>query len=303
MAESKVACVFSSPSSYNFMTFNLRRGIKPEDQETWSERATRILRMIEKHNPDLINFQEFRDFVRPDKGLLEFKMKLELMGYAICIFRPNASDKTLSLAIAYKLNKFHLKCTETLYLSDTPGVPSGGYGNGWGRIAGICKLYPVQDEKICIDKIIEVINTHLSLFADARSKEAKVIRERTMKSKASMCIISGDFNLFPDQPEESAEQRATVLGGDGFIDCCTQMVDLLGNPAEGTWLGCANDMPMPLGTTGGCLDLVGFYDPNGIVVQKGNTVVDMGSYSDKPPQKINDCPSDHAPIIVEFTLS
>lgn len=280
------------------MSYNICRAFKTEGSDfAFENRQERILEVIINHNPDIIMFQEFRRFVdySREDSIETFARLLEEHGYEVQQFKTNGTPLCLVNCICFKREKFFMVSRDTKFLSDTPDIPSPGWGNGFGRSVGRMKLYPVGDDgKIQVDCLFGVCVTHFSLPEDARDKEARLLHKLLYDDVPT--IFSGDFNLFG---ERAKEQRAILFSGPSVSDACAHV--------KGTWLGYRDDFPVTEGQVGEKLDGLAGYGP---IVWHGETIVDTHHYrgaDDSRPtlvggNPVNNCPSDHAPIIASFTV-
>ena len=275
------------------MNYNICRALRTEKTRfAFKNRVDRIYKIIEINSPDIMMLQECLRFTSYDEedSIEGFFDNLRKMGYTIEEFRTNGTPLCLVNCICYKRDRFFLMERDIKFLSDTPDVPSPGWGNGFGRIVGRVKLYPLDVEgKIMTDYLFGVCVTHFSLPEEARDKEARIFHNLIYSDVPT--VFSGDFNSFGDHAEA---QRKLLFEIPGVEDACKYV--------KGTWLGWDEDFPVKVGEIREKLDgLAG----KGGIYWHGDTIVLDGQFGkDTHLTGTNyDCPSDHAPIIAWFGLN
>ena len=300
MASSSIAS-FVSEGRYDrpitFATYNILRSKVAEETPglSFRDRMWFILKQISHQHLDVLVLQECRRFT-PDgmhDAIDDFYNELRNYGYELCLFRPNPSDLAMNVCIAYHKAYFMCTKTETMWLSTTPDVPSADYG--WGKIVGACTLCPIDIEtgKVFCDSSFVAAVTHFSLKEEEKMAEARILKSLIKERFGERWILGGDFNTFPDAPS-SGELTALLAEG------CTELTAPERMGGKGTWLGTWLDHPVPKGETGATLDHIycrGFLAEGEIRVKINNY---KGMYATE--RKCNQCPSDHAMVLVSVKL-
>ncbi len=164
------------------MTFNLRIDVPVDGVNQWPHRIGSILAMIEKHQPDIIMFQETTLAMLNQLASLEKKYGYYYVG-------RDANQAGEGCPIYYRKQDWRIKIADTIWLSQTPRTPgSMDQEEGFPRIASMVVLQHTNGKRI------RFINTHLAY----RSKRAKDI---------NLKVLFDFVQSFP-------ERIATILGGD-----------------------------------------------------------------------------------------
>jgi hypothetical protein len=89
-----------------------------------------------------------------------------------------------------------------------PKICSDHFGNGWGRILACMKLSKVQDNKVVIGKELYVFNSHLGLGESEKDKSVELLPE-LMKNIAgeNAAILCMDSNFFYDKDGYKHEKK------------------------------------------------------------------------------------------------
>ncbi len=173
------------------MSYNVRYGKAKDGDNAWENRKSATPEMLKAVKPDVFGVQEALPF--QEQFILETCPEYQCYG----VGRDDGKDKGERMSVFYNADRFELKDHGTWWLSETPDVPSMGWGARHYRTATWMLL---KDRKS--GKEFYFVNTHL----DHRSKEAQknglllvVSKIREMNPNVPM-VLTGDFNVSPDDP-------------------------------------------------------------------------------------------------------
>lgn len=237
-------------ASYRYMTLNLcntpqmdkdiaYRGLRFKD------RLDKIISVISILAPDIIGFQEVRDY---EDGVVmaDLWRKLRPLGYRMKFQEGNPHEFAVYNVIAYKTAKLWPQSVTSWWNSDNPETVSCSYGNGWPRAVLAIEFYPIKQvaverfkqesgEKVTFNRpdpdfsgpSLLVVNSHLGLGIGTSHLKEKVLSNQTTVEKIKqyvgrkpMFVVSlGDFNSFRDS--KLYEEEMNVYRENGFIDGVT----------------------------------------------------------------------------------
>ena len=164
------------------MTFNVRIDVPVDGVNQWAFRITSVLAMIEKHQPDILMFQETNLPMLKNLSSLEKKYGYYYLG-------RDANQEGEGCPIYYRKQDWRIKIADTIWLSQTPRTPgSMDLEEGFPRIASMAVLQHTNGKRM------RFINTHLAY----RSKRAKDL---------NLKVLFDFVQSFP-------ERIPTILGGD-----------------------------------------------------------------------------------------
>ena len=230
------------------------------------ERNERVLNMVRKYFPDTIGFQE----VDPVwLSTLNAGLKDQ---YAWVGEGRNGGNSGEYNPIFYKKEVFNLIDSGTKWLSDTPNTPSKVQESSLNRIYTYALLERKSD-----GKRIMVVNTHFDhTSADARSKQAEILVEYLKTITDYPIVLTGDFNCDSSSGAYSKIVKNYVTNSYDIADT------RINKSATFTNYGSSNKI----------IDFV-FVSPKGLAVTSYKVCDEM----------INgDFPSDHHPVLIEYTL-
>ena len=234
----------------------------------WGLRKEASVTMINEYAPTLIGLQE-ANFTNQWSYLKEtLKDKYEGFGVNRDTGRHDGTGEVMG--ILYDKSKVELLRGGTFWLSETPNVPSLGWGASYTRCAtwGVFR-HKLSGQEFCY------INTHLDhKSASAQQNGMKLIKERFAQYCPKNCpmILTADFNVTADH------DALQVIG------------DIMKNTCVSTPVGCTDDLATYNGwktTDGSIIDH--------IYVSRSVDVCDYSTIQ----KKYGDCDfiSDHYPII------
>ena len=173
--------------SYNIRVINTKDG-----ENQWKYRAAATPAMIKDYAPDCFGLQE----AMPDH--LKYLAK-KLPKYAsVGVGREDGVSKGEHMSIFYNTKAVELLDWGTYWLSETPDVPSKGWDAACKRTA-TWALLKMKDS----GKKFFYVNTHLDhRGAKAQKKGLELIVKRieAMNPEGLPMILTGDFNVEPNNP-------------------------------------------------------------------------------------------------------
>lgn len=231
-----------------------------------AERNERVLTMVRNYFPDTVGFQE----VDP-VWLAVLKEGLKDQ-YAYVGEGRNGGNSGEYNPIFYKKELFNLIDSGTKWLSNTPDVVSKVEESSLNRIY----TYALLERKSDGTRIM-IINTHFDhTSAEAREKQAKVLVEYLKKVTDYPIVLTGDFNCDSNSSAYSTIIRSGVSNAYDMADKREN------NAATFTNYGSSNKI----------IDFI-FVSPKKTAV----------TFYKVCNEKINnDFPSDHHPVIIEYTV-
>lgn len=169
------------------MSFNIRIDVLVDGKHAWPYREKHVLSFIEEQKPDLIGIQEAGPH-------MVTSLKHHLKDYDIYVLARD--ERGESTPVLVKKNVFKVIESRTIWLTDTPHVPSNIEGSNHPRIATYLVLETKDGKKI------NFFNTHLDYTGDEVTlKQVKHLHHYIQKIESkyqSHTIITGDFNSYPE---------------------------------------------------------------------------------------------------------
>lgn len=164
------------------MTFNLRRDVEADGENSWRHRRDHVADVVRRHAPDVLGTQEGLPHMLAD-------LDARLEGFARVGGDRRGTGDDEHCAIYYDAQRFDVLAWGDLWLSDTPGVAgSTSWGNDLPRIATWARFV-----ERATGLGFTFVNTHL----DHRSEEARVRSARFLGQRFPDAVIVGDFNAEP----------------------------------------------------------------------------------------------------------
>ena len=176
----------------NVITFNIRLNTASDGINAWPNRIEMVTGLIKYHEPDIFGLQEaLIDQIEDiQKNLPDF----EWFG----VGRDDGEKAGEFCPVFFNKSKFILIEQHTFWLSETPEKPSKSWDSSLNRIVTWGRF-----KSKVTGKQFLVFNTHFDHKGmEARKQSAKLIRkkiEELTKDKNLPVILTGDFNLTPDQ--------------------------------------------------------------------------------------------------------
>jgi endonuclease/exonuclease/phosphatase family metal-dependent hydrolase len=176
----------------DIMTFNIRYNNPGDKENAWPNRKEMVCGLLDFHDPDIFGLQEalYDQILDIQKCLPGY----EWLGQG----RDDGDKKGEFSPIFYNTSKFILVKKGHFWLSETPDKP----GLGWDAACNRIVCWGRFQSKVT-GKHFLVFNTHFDhLGKEARKNSAVLLRntiEEMTYNKALPVILTGDFNLTPDE--------------------------------------------------------------------------------------------------------
>jgi len=176
----------------NIVTFNIRYNTPNDGINAWPNRIEMVTGLIKFHDPDIFGMQEA--LIGQIQDVKNNLSEYEWFG----VGRDDGKEAGEFSPIFYKKSEFILLKHGTFWLSETPDVPSKGWDAALPRIVSWGRF-----QSKVTGKQFLVFNTHFDhIGVEARKNSATLIRkkiEEMTKGKNLPVILTGDFNLTPDE--------------------------------------------------------------------------------------------------------
>jgi len=172
------------------MTYNIRLNLASDGANDWPHRKEMVTALIRYEAPDLLGMQEV---------LLAQKRDLEaaLPEYAMVgVARDDGGEKGEFSPIAFRRERFALVDSGTIWLSETPSVPSKGWDAAYPRIATWALL---RDRRS--GQTLRVLNTHYDhVGVVARHQSSALLSNWLTQGEWARLptILMGDLNSAPE---------------------------------------------------------------------------------------------------------
>jgi endonuclease/exonuclease/phosphatase family metal-dependent hydrolase len=178
--------------SLRVMSFNIRFGTAPDEENAWPHRKSLVVKVIQDEAPDLLGLQEC---LREQLDMLTEAMpEYEKVGVG-----RDADGGGEYSAILFRKSRFDLSDAGTFWLSDTPEIPaSRTWGNNLPRICTWARVLDRTNKRRLL-----FVNTHWDHESQpARLKAGELMGKRIaeLASSEEPAIVVGDFNAAPENP-------------------------------------------------------------------------------------------------------
>lgn len=194
------------PKELKVISYNVRLGtaVKKDKDNCWDNRKPATRAMLQEQRPDVMGVQEAYDF------------QIDYISGAMPVYknvgvgRDDGVNKGEHMSIFYDTTKVVLLDWGTYWLSETPDVPSKGWGAACKRTATWTKFRHISSGKEFF-----YVNTHLDHKSMlARRKGLALIVDNIAKmnpgGKLPM-ILTGDFNVRPQNVETLGDLDKIML--------------------------------------------------------------------------------------------
>lgn len=182
---------YAGINELKIMSFNVRTSTTEADAaNNWDNRKTACVELLWDHLPDIVGFQE----AKYSTQWLYLKEQLAVFydGYGVNRDTGAESGSGEVMGILYNNSRIEKIDGGTFWLSETPDVPSKGFGANHSRSAtwGLFKHKST-------DRIFYYINTHLDhQVKDAQIEGMKLISKRFEEYKDTCPVfLTGDLNI------------------------------------------------------------------------------------------------------------
>jgi len=176
----------------NVLSYNIRQGVAKDGANSWENRKEATPAMIYDMRPDVFGVQEAFRFQ------LDYILEQCPSYRCVGVGRDDGFDAGEHMSVFYNADSLILVKWGNYYLSDTPELPSKGWDAACMRTATWCLL-----ERKADGRRFYFVNTHLDHVGKvARANGLKLIYERiqTMNPDGLPMVLTGDFNVTPDNP-------------------------------------------------------------------------------------------------------
>jgi endonuclease/exonuclease/phosphatase family metal-dependent hydrolase len=271
------AILHERDDNMRIMSFNIKWEDGDEADNSWEKRREKVASMIRFHHMDIIGLQE------PILSQLDDLEQLlpEYKWVGVATF-DGEKDGPFD-AILFRKSRFTLIEYDFFFLSETPDMPSKGWGAKYPRAVIWAKF---KDNKNIKD--FYFFNTHFDYHSqEARDHSALLLKEKiALIAKEEPYIVVGDFNLFPELGGEKTYNLLTVDNvGKKLIDA--QKATLLPHHGPtGSWSGFKE-----AGQPG--------VKPDYIFVGEKTLIISHGILADTFDGTF---PSDHLPVVAELEI-
>lgn len=182
----------TKPAQLTVISYNIRYGEAQDGLNSWKYRYPASAMMIQDQAPDIFGLQEAYDY---QKNYLEEYTH----GYkSVGVGREDGKKDGEIMAIFYKTKRIKLIKWGTYWLSETPEKPSLGWDAACRRTATWALMKDKQS-----NRKFYYVNTHLDhVGKNAQRNGLALIVERIAKMNKENypIVLTGDFNVFPDNP-------------------------------------------------------------------------------------------------------
>lgn len=174
------------------ISYNIRAGVAHDHENDWQYRRPATIAMLQEQAPEIFGVQEAVTF--------QLDYITEQLPHYKCVGvgREDGVSKGEHMSIFYDSNKIELLDWGTYWLSETPETPSMGWDAACMRTATWTKL-----KVKATGREFFYVNTHLDhIGAEAQKNGLALIVERiaAMNPDKAPMILTGDFNVRPDNP-------------------------------------------------------------------------------------------------------
>lgn len=236
-----VSCTTSKPAGLKVISFNVRLGVAKDGSNSWDIRKPAGIAMFQEQDPEIFGVQEAYDFqiAYYEQCLPKYKN--------VGVGREDGVDKGEHMSVFYDTTRVSLLDWGTYWLSETPSVPSYGWGAACMRTATWTKLLHLESGREFF-----YVNTHLDHVSSLARKNglALIVSEiAKMNPDNDPMILTGDFNIPPssdnlvelDKIMTSARVGALDSDGKGSFNGWGKFGNSDSAP---TWDGPVQDCPM-----------------------------------------------------------
>ena len=183
---------FAHSQDIKVMSYNIRMGIAKDGTNSWDFRFPATAYMLQDQQPDVFGVQEAFDF--QIKFITENLRNYETVG----VGRDDGKSKGEQMNIFWNKKTTSMLKWGTFWLSETPDVPSKGWDAACKRTATWALM---KDKKT--GKKYYFVNTHLDHKGTQAQKNGLALivsKIKEMNPKGYPMVLTGDFNIKPDDP-------------------------------------------------------------------------------------------------------
>lgn len=178
--------VFTFSQNLKVMTYNIRLSLDSDKENSWENRKTEALKLMNYYHPDFFGVQE-----AVPQQMIEIKMGLKNYNF-VGVGRDDGANMGEYSAIFYDNEKLEIIKSGTFWLSEHPEKPGKGWDAGYNRVCTYALLrYKKTGQEFW------AFNTHLDNTGTvARLNSTKLILKKIkeLNSKNLPIVLTGDFN-------------------------------------------------------------------------------------------------------------
>lgn len=256
------------------MTYNIRYAgdEKTEGVNSWNNRKDLIASVINSYKADLVGVQEALKLQLDD-------LKKLLPDYDWVGEGRDGGEAGEYSAIFYNKKRFEVLEDTTIWLSETPEVPSKSWDADYRRILTWAKVKDKETEKTFYH-----FNTHFDHKGEmAKLEMADILNDKVAEiAGKSPAIVTGDLNFKPD-----SKGYQILTGGRRNYLFDTQKVAKVDNSGSNITFNAFDEFP----EEGNKIDYIFIKNEIEVINHKIITDTFEGRY-----------PSDHNPVIVEVLI-
>ena len=194
------------------MTYNLRFDFDKDGLNSFTNRFSRVLEVINNEAPDIIGFQEVTDSMRD-------RLRRALSDYCMVGCGRDSNLHGEAMMIGFRADRVELISCDNVWLSLTPNIPGSRYG---GDQSGCPRMYTTTLLKHKdIEKPFRFINTHLDHEGANARYYGSMQLIQAISQYDEKFVLTGDFNAKPKEPE--IQLITSVLAYRGAIDCSCEL--------------------------------------------------------------------------------
>ncbi|WP_332018518.1 endonuclease/exonuclease/phosphatase family protein [Kaistella sp.] len=190
------------------MTFNIRLSLDSDKENSWENRKSDAIQLLNYYHPDVFGVQE-----AVTQQMTDLKTGLKNYDF-VGVGRDDGADKGEYSAIFYNTEKLQVLQSGTFWLSETPDRPSKGWDAAYNRV---CTYALFKTKKG--GRKFWAFNVHFDHVGNiARENSSKLILEKinTLNPRNFPVVLTGDFNL-TDKTEPIKIISKTM--SDSFYNC------------------------------------------------------------------------------------
>ena len=184
--------VLMQAQNLKVMSFNVRLSVDSDKENSWNNRKTDVLKLIEYYHPDVMGVQE-----PVPQQMKDLKAGLPQYNF-VGVGREDGKDKGEYSAIFYNIEKLKVVKSGTFWLSETPEVPSKGWDAALPRSCSYAQFKDLKSGKQFW--AFNVHFDHIGMVARVNSSKLILEKIKEFNTKNLPVILTGDFNL-PENTE------------------------------------------------------------------------------------------------------
>ena len=184
--------VLMQAQNLKVMSFNVRLSVDSDKENSWNNRKTDVLKLIEYYHPDVMGVHE-----PVPQQMKDLKAGLPQYNF-VGVGREDGKDKGEYSAIFYNIEKLKVVKSGTFWLSETPEVPSKGWDAALPRICSYAQFKDLKSGKQFW--AFNVHFDHIGMVARVNSSKLILEKIKEFNTKNLPVILTGDFNL-PENTE------------------------------------------------------------------------------------------------------